>query len=125
MIRRILFLSLGVVAVVGLLCVYYLYDPREVALFPRCLFQTLTGLSCPGCGSQRALYSIVHLDIAEAFRQNAFLFAMMPLLAVLIVADVMKERKPLLHKMVFSRHLSFVVLVVTLLWFVLRNFFAC
>ena len=38
-----------------------------------CLFRATTGYSCPGCGAQRALHSLMHGHFLEAIRYNYFL----------------------------------------------------
>lgn len=35
-------------------------------VLPHCPFKTLTGWDCPGCGSTRMLYAILHCDLAGA-----------------------------------------------------------
>lgn len=46
-------------------------------LIPPCLFHTLTGLKCPSCGLQRAVYYLVHGHFIDAIKQNAlFIFIM-------------------------------------------------
>ena len=37
-----------------------------------CLFHTLTGLECPGCGMIRAFHAISHGDFAAAINHNIF-----------------------------------------------------
>ena len=34
----------------------------------------MTGLFCPGCGSQRAIHDMMHLNIFEAINHNALMF---------------------------------------------------
>jgi hypothetical protein len=50
--------------------------------FPRCPFHEVTGLHCPGCGNTRAAHALLHGDVAEAFRQNAYTLIALPFLAV-------------------------------------------
>lgn len=50
--------------------------------FPSCLFHRFTGLHCPGCGNTRAAQALLHGDVAEAFRQNAYTLIALPFLAV-------------------------------------------
>lgn len=47
---------------------------------PRCGFYWLTGLYCPGCGDTRASYALLHGDVLEATRQNAFFVLALPFL---------------------------------------------
>jgi len=42
--------------------------------YPRCVWNAATGLYCPGCGTQRALAALGHLDFRAAFMYNPFLF---------------------------------------------------
>lgn len=61
----------GVVFVV--LCfaaVFFVLDPTRSAFFPQCPFYRLSGLYCPGCGSQRAIHSLLHLDFAGVVNHN-------------------------------------------------------
>lgn len=67
--------------VAALLAVVYLFDPAQGG-FPICPFRALTGLLCPGCGSQRALHALLHGKVGMAFGHNALLVASLPLLAV-------------------------------------------
>ncbi len=45
----------------------YVYSGRHGL---RCVFYELTGLYCPGCGSGRALYALMHGDWKGAFSHN-------------------------------------------------------
>lgn len=47
-------------------------NPYHAVTFPPCTFHAATGWYCPGCGGTRALYSLMHGDIATALHMNAF-----------------------------------------------------
>lgn len=70
--KRILNIGL-LIGFVGLAVLFFVLSPAEHEIFPRCLFNSLTGYYCPGCGSQRALHSMLHLDFAGVVSYN-FLF---------------------------------------------------
>lgn len=53
---------------------------------PACLFRRLTGYDCPGCGTQRALYALLHGDAAAAWEHNAALFFALPAAGAYICA---------------------------------------
>lgn len=72
--RRELFYRLSVlIAVVAVVVAFCFIDPVKYALVPKCPFKILTGLSCPGCGIQRALYALLHGHVVEAVKYNLFL----------------------------------------------------
>lgn len=56
-----------------------LSDPPR--FLPRCLLNDATGLYCPGCGNTRAAHALMHGDLMEAFRQNAYTILALPFLA--------------------------------------------
>lgn len=58
---------------IGLAFLFFVLDPARHEIFPRCLFNSITGYYCPGCGSQRAIHSLLHLNFAGVVSQN-FLF---------------------------------------------------
>nr|WP_242610765.1 DUF2752 domain-containing protein [Aquimarina brevivitae] len=57
---------------------YYSFDPEQSSsgFFPSCPFHYLTGLHCPGCGSQRAIHDLLHGRFGEAFSHNALLLVL-------------------------------------------------
>ena len=81
------------IAAVGLLAfgVWALrtFDPSMAGSpFPSCLFLTLTGLYCPGCGLTRALHALVHFDFARAMAMNPLIVLSLPLLALMALHGV-------------------------------------
>jgi hypothetical protein len=62
-------------------------DPASGTL-PRCPVHQLTGLWCPGCGSQRALHALLHGHVGTAVGLNVLMMCALPLLAYAYVAWV-------------------------------------
>ena len=56
--------------------------PQTQPWLPRCVVHSLTGLHCPGCGSTRAVYALLHGDVIGAVRQNALIAAVLPWLGI-------------------------------------------
>lgn len=50
---------------------------------PLCPFLRLTGQYCPGCGSTRAAWHLLHGEVADAVRHNALV---LPVLVLLITS---------------------------------------
>ena len=111
----------GIAGIILLLAVYTVFDPSETAFFPKCPFFWLTGLTCPGCGSQRAMHQLLTLHFGEAFRYNAFMVIAIPLILFLLVAELFRDRWPRLNRLGSSPTLSWSILAAVLLWWLLRN----
>jgi hypothetical protein len=62
------------------------YDPNVAGNpFPPCMFHSVTGLYCIGCGLTRALHALVHGDLAGALSMNPLGVLMLPLMALMVV----------------------------------------
>lgn len=72
-------LGIGALLAVCLALVYYKLDPAA-HFFPRCPFLSLTGLKCPGCGSQRAVHQLLHFRVSAALQANFLLVLSIPYL---------------------------------------------
>jgi hypothetical protein len=57
-----------------------LFNPVTSGFYPPCLFHSLTGLYCPGCGATRALYQMVHGHPASAFAMNPLFVILLPII---------------------------------------------
>lgn len=115
-------IALGVLAAFFALYLYATFDP-STAPFPQCPFYWATGLKCPGCGSQRALHQLLHLDIGKAFSYNACLVIFLPILAFLLIAYLLRKRYPALYRASYNPVFSWALTIFILLWWVLRNIF--
>jgi hypothetical protein len=110
-------------AVILLSLLYFYLDPSQPGLFPPCPFYSITGLYCPGCGSQRAFHALMHGDILRSAGYNILFVVFLPLIAIsalITTANIFLKRNrryPLFQSAVFSR----AVLIVVLLFWVLRN----
>lgn len=109
------------VSVLALL--YFFVDARHSHLFPACPFFTLTGLYCPGCGSQRAISALLHADFLEAIGYNVMLVTSAPLIlysASVTVLNVFRT-EPLVQSIFYSPLFVRLFLVAVVLFAVLRN----
>lgn len=50
-----------------------------------CIFRTITGLRCPGCGMSHAMAAMVHGDLGEAARENILSVSLLPVLVVFFI----------------------------------------
>jgi hypothetical protein len=58
----------------------FFFNPASPAnqWFPKCPFRLLTGMQCPGCGSTRAFYQLLHLHPLAAFKLNPLMVLTLP-----------------------------------------------
>ena len=57
---------------------------KETNLGIPCMFHTITGLRCPGCGMIHMCMCILQGDFRTAMKYNVMLFALLPLLGVIL-----------------------------------------
>jgi hypothetical protein len=56
----------------------FFFEPGKTGFFPGCPFRLLTGFTCPGCGTTRALHQILHGHFLTAFTLNPLLLLAIP-----------------------------------------------
>ena len=76
---RFRFVLLGLAAL-PCLALVYARNPEEPGLYPPCLFYSLTGLHCPGCGTLRGLHQLLHGNLLAAIGYNPYSMLALPLI---------------------------------------------
>lgn len=85
-----------------------------------CLFRRFTGLSCPACGTQRALFSLLHGDPLAAWHFNYLL----PFIALLLITlAVLSWRKSPLYRPLTSLPAVIIYAGILMVWLVVRNLY--
>lgn len=74
MTRKVLPVAAVLAVLAAAMAVLFFFDPARGGFYPRCMFHTLTGLQCPGCGSLRALHALLHGQVRRAIAFNPLLF---------------------------------------------------
>ena len=105
------------------IAVYYLFSPEESNFFPPCPFHYVTGLDCPGCGSQRVIHHLLHLEIGKAFLQNPLLVMAIPYLIIGIYFEYFggKARYPRTRQILFGKKATIVVFIIVIVYWIGRN----
>lgn len=116
---RVLVIAVVAAVAVGL----YFLDPSQYIFMPKCPFKLLTGLSCPGCGAQRALHALLHGNVVAAVRYNWFLVYAVPYATALVMQRLAftGELQRRLGDILECRWLVNFYLVAFCVWFVVRN----
>jgi hypothetical protein len=89
--------------------------------YPRCLLKSMTGIDCPGCGGTRAVYSLLHGDVAGAADHNVLVFLVLPVLAYLVTRFVLARFDVELPAVRMTRSLAWAMVAVTLVFSLVRN----
>ena len=87
-----------------------------------CPTKALLGIDCPGCGSLRMIYSLLHLDFASAVRYNAL--GLVAVLLLLWAFGAWTYGRVVGRRVRSWQHLRWsapAALALTLMWFVVRN----
>jgi hypothetical protein len=110
-------------AAAGGCAVIWLANPTVTGgILPVCPTKALLGIDCPGCGSMRMIYSLLHLDVTSAIRFNAL--GVVALLLLLWAYGVWVYGRLAGRQVLSWQHLRWsapTALVLTLAWFVVRN----
>ena len=68
--------------------------PGHAPLLPACPLHRFTGFLCPGCGSTRALYLLLHGHPLGALRENGLAVLLLPVLIYDLAAMISARRLP-------------------------------
>lgn len=99
-----------------------LVDPTDHQVTPPCPFRMMTGWWCPLCGGTRAVGSLVRADAATAFRFNAAVVLLLPVVVAAWVRWAFPGRVPAFDAVARrARPLGIAVGVALLAFLVLRN----
>lgn len=115
---------LGVAAAAGLVCgAIWLGDPLSAGgPLPVCPTKALLGIDCPGCGSLRMIYCLLHGDVIGAVRFNALGFV--AVLFLIWAFGAWTYGRVIDRRVVSWQHhrwAAVVALALVAAWFVVRN----
>ena len=110
---------------VAALFLFFIFDPETHPFFPQCPFLLATGFECPGCGSQRAIHHLMHLNIMAALKQNGFMVLALPYISMGVYLEYLggKRRHPALEKIFFGKWSALAVLIGIVAFWIGRNLF--
>jgi hypothetical protein len=110
-----------VAAALGSGAVLFFFDPAKHGFYPICLFHSLTGLNCPGCGATRAAYQLLHGHLLRALHDNALFVLTLAALAAQGAWLAMKKIRNQPAGFVVSPKALWALLVITFVFTGLRN----
>lgn len=106
--------------IIGLSCfciLFHYFDPTHSEIALKCPFWVLTGLECPGCGSQRAIHCFLNGRIWEGIQYN---YILLPSL-IYVIGLTLFPKGGKVYLALTSSTACWIVLSVFLVWWVVRN----
>tara|TARA_B100001059_G_scaffold81686_1_gene79730 strand:- start:484 stop:855 length:372 start_codon:yes stop_codon:yes gene_type:complete len=104
--------------------IYYFYqnDPAQSeTVFILCVTKNISGVDCPGCGSQRAFHELLHGNFIKAAKLNLTIYFFTPLLLFLFLKTALKPFRIDLPDLLITTKRLMLILFFLLLFTVLRN----
>lgn len=106
---------LSAIIFILLLGVYFFFSPYKFSFFPSCPFYKYGGLHCAGCGSQRALHHLLHLEFQQMFRSNLLFPLWIYLAGDYLYKNMVSKAEPLLLNTKIPYGIFFIILIYTIL----------
>jgi hypothetical protein len=102
--------------------ILFLYEPGKWPFFPVCPFRALTGFTCPGCGSTRALHQLLHGNVFAALQLNPLLIVSLPLLLFVLLryTNAVMRGQPMRTNTLHPRYIWTIFGIVLFFW-IFRN----
>ncbi len=111
-----------ITAAVFFIVVLFFWDPAVLNYYPPCLFESVTGLLCPGCGGMRGTHQLLHFNFFDAYTLNPLVYVSTPLILYSIVyyfaLVVYKKQLP---KVPINPKTIMIAGVLVLLFWIFRN----
>lgn len=123
MMKKHLKLAVFVLIFIGLGVVFYSFNPQNSIYFLKCPIYYFTGYLCPGCGSQRAIHELLHMNIKKAFEYNALLVSLIPylILAITLSTKQLRNYFSKTRKFFFNPQAILILLGIALAFGIFRN----
>ena len=106
----------------GLAVFFFILNPAEHEIFPKCIFYSTTGYYCPGCGSQRAIHNLLHLNFGGVISNNIlFLPAVLLLIYHYSFAFLNKKLNWKLPNIFYIKSTPWIILSIIIVFWIIRN----
>ena len=102
---------------------YFLFPAATNTFYPQCIFHSLTGLDCPGCGSQRAASALLHGQLAAALDFNLLFVLVLPFIiyAAVVFSWNVFSRRTIRQHIFYSPLFAKALLCLVFIFSIARN----
>ncbi|WP_322970991.1 DUF2752 domain-containing protein [Faecalibacter sp. LW9] len=113
-------IGISFLLIIGLCVYFYQFNPSaNEGYFLRCPTNSIFGINCPGCGVQRAIHHLLHLELVEAFRANALFVLSLPFIFFIGIDFILGTKKT--TRIPTNRMVWIGLLLLVLLFGIMRN----
>lgn len=114
---------LVIVMIIIFSVVTFFINPLSNPIAPKCPVLLITGLKCPGCGTQQAIHQLLHGNFFEAFKCNHLIFFLVPLILLLTYFEYFNGKSffPNLYRFINNRFSILILFSSILLYTIIRN----
>jgi Protein of unknown function (DUF2752) len=119
--RRATVVVIWVLLISGSTYVFW-FEPGKTGFFPLCPFRLFTGLTCPGCGSTRAMHQLLHGHLEAAFMLNPLFTIALPFLFYALVrhsAFIFRGKTP--RPNALPSPYIYLIFIIVLSFWIFRN----
>ncbi len=106
-----------------LILISYYFINKKTGFYIPCIFHEITGYKCPGCGITHLVFSLLKLNIHEAFISNPLVFIYMPFIIIYFVyldyLYIYDKKDKIIKKI--PNFVWIILIIITLLYGILRN----
>jgi hypothetical protein len=96
------------ILVLVVLLIFYNIPKRYLGdTYPICLYRIILHKKCIGCGTTRAVWSILHLKFDEAIKYNKLVVLTFPLLSGIIIHWILKKGEKEKHDVLYKMRLKY------------------
>jgi len=94
-----------------------------------CIFNQVTGISCPACGMTRAFYSILNFNFRDAFCYNILsipLFIFIVSSFIILIYEVLLDKFeyiPKLLKLLSNKFVLVIIFIIIFISFIINNIY--
>lgn len=89
-----------------------------------CLFKSIFGISCPGCGLTRGFRALFRGDIVSAFSYNILtipIFLFLVILVILFIIDILSNRDFTSKYLLFFTKYYYILIILVIISFIVNN----
>ena len=113
---------IGLLFIGLIVAILYFYFSPNTSFFPRCPLYSTTGIYCPGCGSQRAMHSFLHLDFKGVLKYNVlFFFGVIVFIYHLVVNILNNYYGKNIKNVLYHKKAPILILILIIIFWILRN----